>query len=227
MSYSNSIYFENQDFYKENSIIQKLKLITSGFSELNDVNTDDYFEHINLDLKKFLPHSADSTRKSSKSEFYNSEYLNRILVSLSTIKEFERELVKKRSLITGSENKYKEAFSYLIQAILPLSPINIIPKITRTNSIYIKFLLDNRYLVRLELFLDEDETFSAEKNFIVLNIDENEEQIFGTHCIAEKAIEYLFNRIENLSTTSSLTNTSDSNNRIDLFEEQSPYSTSL
>jgi len=134
----------------------------------------------------------------STSHKIDFDFLAKLNLSINLLFDFRNEIEEKKEFIKGKENLYKQTFDYVAQAILPLKPIKIDAKITVNDSIYIKFLLDNKYWIRLEIFLDDIQHLDPKQTKVVLSIDEGDEQIFGTYCNIDDAISFLFEQVGNL-----------------------------
>jgi len=151
----------------------------------------DWFNVVgNIDYRYDSP-----TSKSNEGRSNIQDHLKEIIAQRILLNDFKNELERNKDSLGSSREMYESIFSYFSRAIIPLKPTKIDLKFTPSDSIYLKFLLDNTYYVRIEIFLDDLVSFDENIIEAVLNIDEDGEQIFGTICSLSEVINYLFQEV--------------------------------
>ncbi|MDZ7808804.1 MAG: hypothetical protein U5K71_17095 [Gracilimonas sp.] len=114
---------------------------------------------------------------------------------------FKAEIEKSADLIADKKEVFNKVTEFLESALLPLNTQNEIVTITPDGTIYCKLLLDETYLVRFEVFIDEVDSFSLEDIDVAITIKEGSEQIFGTLCSLKKLSTILFEQTDRLKIT--------------------------
>lgn len=171
-----------QYFYKTNSDTKQV--YNEIYSKLNKFLLDDTSLSVNDHLIKRIFDRKDINTKP-------------LLLNL----KYRFEAINKLNLINDKKEIFDKTVDYLQSALSPLRVTNDTLKITSSGTLYIKFLLDEIYFVRFEVFLNEVEGFSLNTIEVAINIEEGGSQIFGTVCSLKGVVEHLFEQTENLRIT--------------------------
>lgn len=124
---------------------------------------------------------------------YLTNYWWQKLFSREAKRQYNNELLQKQEFLSINQSIYNEAFNYIISEITPLQPNDLSIKITASNSLYLKFEIENKHIIRLEVFLDDQDVFSEESENTSLIIEKNKSQIYGCFASPTDALRKLKN----------------------------------
>lgn len=135
--------------------------------------------------------------------FYSYFFRQKLNANYSKIGSyFDAEKQRSLDLIAEKSDLYDKTIDFLVSALSPLNTQNEVVNITPDGTIYCKFHLDENYIVRFEVFLDEVDSFSLEQIDVAITIKEDSQQIFGTLCSLKKLSTILFEQTDRLKITS-------------------------
>lgn len=152
-----------------------------GETESLDTKQDEgHFDVFSTQMDNSNPFSKTTVKFLNKAEGkkHINSYFWQKLVSIEAKRQFKREVSLKSSLIKN-QSLYNEAFNYFINELSSFHPNNLIIKITASDSLYFKFEVENNYIIRVEVFLDDQENFSDHHENTSLIIDNSGSQEYG------------------------------------------------
>jgi len=166
----------------------------SDFESFDTNPNAEYFEFFSPQVTQStgLNKSTLAFLKRTESRKHITNYWWQKIFSIEAKRQYNKELQIK-SFLSFNQSTYNEAFNFFINEIGTMLPNNLSIKITASDSIYFKFELQDSYIIRLEVFLDDQDVFSEQIDNSSLIIEKENIQEYGCFCSPNEILKKLKN----------------------------------